>query len=358
MSVFAWTTIHYTTLDTYRRALMPFKVPPWIKGITLHHSYIPTRAQWRGHATMEGTKQYYIGLGWPAGPHLFLAADVPNSSDAGIWAGTPLASPGVHAGKCNADHIGIEIVGNYDIEPWPVAVADLVYGVVPLLMQWAGIPPERVQGHFECLNDKSCPGSKIHMDDVRAELARRRAGTPPPPAAPAALTNASSLIAPPRATQQQCVAYITKRVHGVYSDLDIASIVRSYFAYASGLDPLIAIAQMIKETGNLTSSWSQPPRHNPAGIGVTGAKGVGLSFATWEDAVRAHVGRLLAYALKQGTGSAGQQVMIDHALALRSLPAAYRGAAPTLQGLNTRWAKPGLVYANAIVEIGNAIMGI
>jgi hypothetical protein len=44
MSVFAWTTIHYPTLDAYLQALLPFKKPSWIKGITIHHSYIPTRA--------------------------------------------------------------------------------------------------------------------------------------------------------------------------------------------------------------------------------------------------------------------------------------------------------------------------
>lgn len=347
--------MHYPTLDAYLAALLPFKVPTWIKGITLHHSYVPTRAQWHGRATMEGTRNYYIGLGWPAGPHLFLAADVPNAADAGIWAGTPLASPGVHAGKCNADHIGIEIVGNYDIEPWPAPVADLVYGVVPALMRWAGIPPECVQGHFECLNDKSCPGHMIHMNDVRAELARRL-NPPPPPAAPAALSSASPLIAPARATQQQCVAAILKHPNGDYTPYDVASIVRSYYAYAAGLDPLVAIAQLCHETDYLSSNWAARPHRNPAGIGVTGTPGAGLSFDSWELAARCHIGRLLAYALPRATGSTGQQVLIDNALALRGLPARDRGAAPILNGLNGRWA-PSDSYTNRIITIGNQIMG-
>jgi hypothetical protein len=32
---------------------------------------------------------------------------------------------------------------------------------------------------------------------------------------------------------------------------------------------------------------------------VTGEPGVGISFASWDEAVRAHVGRLLAYAISK-----------------------------------------------------------
>lgn len=180
--------------------------------------------------------------------------------------------------------------------------------------------------------------------------------SPPPPAAPAALSNASPLIAPARATQAQCVAYITRKPTGVYTRGDVASIVRSYFAYATGLDPLIAIAQMIHETGNLTSAWSQPPHRNPAGIGVNGMKGVGLSYDTWEKAVASHIGRLLAYALPIGQGTADEQQLITGALHDRALPTPFRGIAPTLAGLNGRWAT-GQDYADAIARVGNAIMG-
>lgn len=173
MSVFAWSTIHYPTLDAYLAALLPFKKPAWIHGITIHHSLIPTRAQWHGRSTMEATKRYYIDKGWSAGPHLFLAALAPNPLDDGIWAGTPLAVPGIHAGQCNSAYIGVEVVGNYDVEPWPHAVGALVYGVVLALMRWAKIPPRRVLGHRECLKNKSCPGRQVNMDLVRQVLAER-----------------------------------------------------------------------------------------------------------------------------------------------------------------------------------------
>jgi hypothetical protein len=182
---FLWDTKHYQTLDAYSKALLPFPKPAWVSGITIHHSYRPTRAQWHGHVTMEGTRQYYINKGWTSGPHLFLAALTPGPFNDGIWAGTPLSYPGTHAGACNDSHIGVEVVGDYDVEFWPDAVADLVYGTVLALMRWGHIAPTQVHGHRECLKNKSCPGTAIDMNRVRTELAEQLTnGVAPAPPAP------------------------------------------------------------------------------------------------------------------------------------------------------------------------------
>lgn len=164
---FAWQTIHYPTLADYKRALLPFAVPSWIKGLTLHHTYRPTVDQWRGRRSMDALERYYRGtLHWPAGPHLFVAPD-------GLWAGTPLSTPGIHAGICNKASIGLEIVGDYDRQPWPVGLRELVYQLAVLLLQWAGLTEKSVAGHRECLANKSCPGAAIAMDLVRAQIGDR-----------------------------------------------------------------------------------------------------------------------------------------------------------------------------------------
>ena len=189
----------------------------------------------------------------------------------------------------------------------------------------------------------------------------------------------SALLAPtPPGLAARAAQAILTRPHGAYTDHDIAAvIVPAYIAQcaAVGLDAAIVLAQLIHETGNLTSWWSQRPRRNPAGIGVTGrtmagqprsldwAKrddGVwaeGCSFATWEhDAIPAHLGRLLAYALPAGQGTPAQQQLIAQALAIRPLPAAFRGAATRLQGLNGRWAWPGLFYAQKLAALANTFV--
>ncbi len=56
-------------------------------------------------------------------------------------------------------------------------------------------------------------------------------------------------------------------------------------------------------------------------------------------------------------GTPEQQAMIDEALALRPLPARYRGIAPTLAGLGGTWAYPGQGYAARVAARANAMRG-
>jgi hypothetical protein len=114
------------------------------------------------------------------------------------------------------------------------------------------------------------------------------------------------------------------------------------------------VAQMSEETGHLTSDWSQRPRRNFAGIGVTGAPGVGLSFPDLKTAVRAHTGRLLAYSLPLGAGNQDQKQLIKEALSFRDLPDRLRGAAPTLKGLTGTWAHDP-EYADKVARVANDI---
>jgi hypothetical protein len=149
---------------------------------------------------------------------------------------------------------------------------------------------------------------------------------------------------------------------------------------------LLVTAQMIHETGNLSSWWSQRPRRNPAGIGVTGETrradpgdphawawneerglfAAGISFPTWtEHGIPAHVGRLLAYALPAAAPlTAGQRRLVETALSVRPLPDRLRGSAPTLDGLVGTWAVPGrqtvdgrgVTYAESIADIARRIL--
>jgi len=212
------------------------------------------------------------------------------------------------------------------------------------------------------------------------------------------ITADSTLLSAPRSPAVQASAYIVA-LDSVYSKSDISKIVGHYWRYASlvGLDPLLAIAQCIHETSEhdpatgrwrpLSSGWAQRPRRNPAGIGVTGEerdtrpsepKGwaedtrydppkwkAGLSFGSWDVASRAHIGRLLAFALHDSEASNKQQKMIDFALGFRPLSRSLRGTAPTLKLLGARhnptgqgWATPGDQYGATIAAIAEAIAAL
>jgi hypothetical protein len=182
------------------------------------------------------------------------------------------------------------------------------------------------------------------------------AGSHPQPAGHAPVTPDSPLLAPASAPSARAEQYLLARQHGGYSGDDVTKIVGLYYttATAVGLDPLLVIAQMAEETSHLTSFWSQRPRRNFAGIGVTGQPGVGLSFPDLKTAVHAHTGRLLAYALPSGTGSPAQNQLIDEALAARPLPPQLRGAATTLKGLAGTWAQDPQ-YAVKLAGVANDI---
>lgn len=172
------------------------------------------------------------------------------------------------------------------------------------------------------------------------------------------LTARSRMLVAPRVSADQLIKALLGRPHGEYSDDQVRRIAGHYVDICADakLDPLVAVAQMVLETGNLTSFWSQTPRRNPAGIGVTGEPGAGLSFRSWPAAVRAHVGRLLAYALTGQEANAAQRALITEALAARPLPDDKRGIAKTLRGLAGTWAVDP-AYAGKIARVANGILG-
>jgi hypothetical protein len=273
---------------------------------------------------------------------LYTQAEPPGAAPAQAPAPAPLPAASDHAGRSVAARQVL----------LPLAVASQAPTAAPLAL---AVPQA---------------GQQIHLPLIRA-------GAPPPPPPAGA-----PLLGPASGSAAQALAWLSAR--SVFADDDVIRIVNNYqrIGDSAGLDWFLAIAQMAHETGSLTSWWSQAPRRNLAGIGVTGAWRPGLpdgsqgpppgpawawssalgrwlegvSFATWaSDAVPAHLGRLLAYALPADQGSATQQALISQALSYRSLPASHRNVAPTILGLNGRWAVPGTEYGQRIMLLADAM---
>ena len=194
----------------------------------------------------------------------------------------------------------------------------------------------------------------------------------PTEASPGILDENLPLVGGPLVTLDQAVTAYSLAKHATeYTQVDLRTILSAYehTCAVGGLSFGVAIAQMAHETGWLSSWWCQRPRRNPAGIGVTGATSVeapkapsayddrdkkwhlGNSFPTWgPDAVDAHVGRLLAYALPVGKENQEQARLIAIAGRARAIPPHLRGVAPTLKGLGGSWAVPGLGYGAALAK--------
>jgi hypothetical protein len=173
----------------------------------------------------------------------------------------------------------------------------------------------------------------------------------------AALALTSPILGPPRVDWPAAADVFRARNRGGYSGDEVTAIVWAYATFAPTvvLDPLVPLSQLALETGWLSSWWSAPGRHNPAGIGVTGEPGAGVIFPSWLDSVRAHMGRLIAYAHKPGEDSPRQALLVAEALSWRSLPLDRRGIAPRVGDLAGRWAADRR-YGEGLVRMSAAIV--
>lgn len=115
-------------------------------------------------------------------------------------------------------------------------------------------------------------------------------------------------------------------------------IAKAFFALAPryGIDPMMAIAQSILETGwfKYVGSAVTEEQHNYCGLGVTSNGITGGSFETIEDGVIAQLQHLYAYGCKDELPN--NETIIDPRFKYVA-----RGIAPYWQNLAGRWAVPG-----------------
>lgn len=137
-------------------------------------------------------------------------------------------------------------------------------------------------------------------------------------------------------TDADCVKAIKKILsNNTAFDVEIA---KAFFKLAPkyGIDPMMAIAQSILETGwfKYAGSAVTADQHNYCGLGVTSTGVKGAAFETIEDGVTAQLQHLFAYGCKDALAS-GEKVL-DPRFSLVT-----RGIATYWQQLAGRWACPG-----------------
>lgn len=148
------------------------RVPP--VRVVLHHTQIPTVAQWRGLASMRGMQTFYGRKGWTAAPHIYVGPEAgPN-----VWLMTPMDRVGIHANAGNSGiwngrwgySIGVEMVGNYDEERPSGMVWDGTLAVLGGLSLRLGIAPRQLISFHRIYNrQKSCPGWAVKEEWVWGE---------------------------------------------------------------------------------------------------------------------------------------------------------------------------------------------
>lgn len=314
---------------------------------------------------LTAIKEYYRtnpSYFWDRGPHLFI-------DDQYIWLFTPMRHVGIHAAEGNSItqggrlhySIGIEVVGYYENVQWPEPVQHLVGHAVAVLKRRLGTFDLRytkfaggISSHRD-YNKPQCPGKAITEDFYirvlndgwqRLNTAEQRFSA----VAPQPLSLDSPIIGPPTGNLDQAVAYVKAQLaaDSEYKN-DVDKIMGYYWQYAPdvGVDPFLAAAQCIFETDALRSQWAGRPRRNPAGLGVR--QEGGLQFASWEESVQAHIGQLLAFALRDDQANAAQRQMMSRNPRHAHITPQQRGAAPTIRGLSSTWTGDA-AYAEKLVN--------
>ncbi len=182
--------------------------------IALHNTSSPTIQVWQSWSPekrqqyIQNMQPYYEKMGWRGGPHFFVTPQ----QDICAFGFNDLMAAGTHASCFNNTSIGIEMVGEFDQEPFDsgpgAQVADNAIFLMALLHNKIGIIPtpyvydqRGLHFHVECKADNhDCPGRFVQKPDVveRVTVKMTELATPGAPVLiPAAALNLTAEIAQP-----------------------------------------------------------------------------------------------------------------------------------------------------------------
>lgn len=153
------------------------------------------------------------------------------------------------------------------------------------------------------------------------------------------------------ASEEQMVHYIEKRNPQPKLNCSVEDIVRYYYEEAGreGIRPDVALCQALKETGFFAYGGDVSPKQNNfCGLGATGNREPGASFATPQLGVRAHIQHLMAYATQERPHGAIVDPRYEHIAANRP---DIHGHITKWTGLNGVWAVPGTRYGQEILYL-------
>lgn len=163
--------------------------------------------------------------------------------------------------------------------------------------------------------------------------------------------NQLTILGGATATESQMVRFIKKNNPNAKLNCSIEDIVKIYYEEATreGIRADLAMCQAFKETGFWNYGGDVDPKQNNfCGLGATGNKEPGASFATPRIGARAHLQHLLSYASTRTPRS----TIVDprYMLIARFKPEIF-GKLKNWTDLNGVWAVPGKNYGEDIINL-------
>lgn len=158
--------------------------------LTLHNTAVPSLAQRPAGFTRQhilNLQNYYQGLGWGGGPHLFI-------DDKQIWVFNDLTKRGTHSPSWNATAIGIEMLGDYECESFTSGRGQQVRAntvrAMAALNNKLGFTADAFRFHIEdTKSNHACPGKLCRCERAAlvAEIEATMSGAAEPTGVPVAL---------------------------------------------------------------------------------------------------------------------------------------------------------------------------
>jgi len=161
--------------------------------IVMHHTGSPTLKNWndwqgrvsdeqwmKNLAAYYGTAQYdskgrLLKGAWSAGPHFFVT---PKNFCVLSWPDRK----GTHAAAFNSASWGVEVVGNFDVEPFDGVIRQRAIDALACMHNALGFTPEftnRLRGlHFhrdDPGTSKTCPGTKVQREPLIVAVKQKMA---------------------------------------------------------------------------------------------------------------------------------------------------------------------------------------
>jgi peptidoglycan hydrolase-like protein with peptidoglycan-binding domain len=175
----------------------------WAKFVVVHNTSVPDirlyrddwmkrpSNRWTPEIWLRNLTSHYANKGWKGGPHLF----IPPAPDQ-ILVLNDLRVPGTHSPSWNKFSIGVEVVGEFEREPFQDPIKANLLHALKVLHEKLGVQPLPYERggdtvatagrglHFHRedpeTTHRTCPGKNLNKAQLVADLTTMLGGTPPP----------------------------------------------------------------------------------------------------------------------------------------------------------------------------------
>lgn len=175
----------FKTAEDFAKYVDEFQMGAWKPSfVTMHHTAAPdlkTYAGWKKRAHPVSDVQwgnnlwsYYQGKGWRGCPHVYVLPGTENF----CLLMNPFDRPGVHAVSFNRNSWGVEVVGDFDSEPFDGQIKQNAVAALAILFHKLGsLPYPFVRGerglHFhrdDPKTNKTCPGNHVSKSGMQTAI--------------------------------------------------------------------------------------------------------------------------------------------------------------------------------------------